>query len=168
MPRVLALLAAVHQTGSLALACDKTGDSYRHGWGVLREARNAFGTPLVNSVRGRGATLTPFGEKLLWAEKRIAARLNPTLESLASEVEAELERASPDSRGVLRVVASHAFAMTALRDFLARRHVPVELTYSGSSEALASFQHGDCDVAGFHVPVGELEAHVLEAYGKWL
>lgn len=168
MPRLLALLAAVHDTGSLALACARTGDSYRHGWGVLREAREAFGTPLVNSVRGRGASLTPFGEKLLWAEKRISARLMPTLESLASELEAELARAAPDPRGVLRVVASHAFALTALRDFLARRHVPVELSYRGSSEALAAFHHGDCDVAGFHVPVGELEAQVLSSYSKWL
>src|SRR5262252_1325355 len=110
MTRVLALLGAIHHSGSLALACARTGDSYRHGWGVLREARKAFGTPLVTSVRGRGASLTPFGQKLLWAEKRIAARLNPTLEALATELEAELERASPDSRGVLRMVASHAFA----------------------------------------------------------
>lgn len=168
MPRLLALLGAIHDTGSLALACKRTGDSYRHGWGVLREATSLFGTPLVTSVRGRGATLTPFGEKLLWAEKRISARLLPTLEGLSTELEAELERASPQSRGVLRVVASHAFAMTALRDFLARRHIPVELAYRGSSEALASFHHGDCDVAGFHVPVGGLEAQVLDAYGKWL
>jgi len=168
LPRVLAILAAIHETGSLALACAKTGDSYRHGWGVLREARDVFGTPLVDSVRGRGATLTAFGRKLLWAEKRISARLLPTLEGLASELEAELERASPESRGVLRAVASHAFAMTALRDFLARRHIPVELSYRGSSDALASFHHGDCDVAGFHVPVGELEPQVLAAYAKWL
>jgi molybdate transport repressor ModE-like protein len=168
MPRLLALLGAIHDTGSLALACKKTGDSYRHGWGVLREARAVFGAPLVDSVRGRGATLTPLGEKLLWAEKRISARMLPTLESLSSELEAELERASPQSLGVLRVVASHAFAMTALRDFLARRHIPVELAYRGSSDALASFHHGDCDVAGFHVPVGELEPKVLASYGKWL
>ena len=168
MPRLLALLAAIHDTGSLALACAKTGDSYRHGWGVLREAREVFGVPLVDSVRGRGATLTAFGEKLLWSEKRISARLMPTLEGLSSELEAELERASPESRGVLRVIASHAFAMTALRDFLARRHIPVELAYRGSSDALASFHHGDCDVAGFHVPVGDLEPLVLAVYERWL
>ena len=168
MPRLLALLTAIHETGSLALACMKTGDSYRHGWGVLREAREAFGAPLVNSVRGRGAALTPFGEKLLWAEKRISARLVPTLESLATELEAELERASPDSRGVVRIIASHAFAMTTLRDFLAKRHVPVELSYRGSSEALEEFHHGNCDIAGFNVPVGELKDEVLSHYARWL
>jgi molybdate transport repressor ModE-like protein len=168
MPQLLALLAGIHETGSLVLACEKTKNSYRHGWGIVRKARQVFGASLVTSVRGRGAKLTALGEALLWAEKRIAARLSPTLEGLATELEAELERASPDSRGVLRMNASHAFAVTALRDFLARRHLPIELSYRGSSEALATFHHGECDVAGFHVPRGELEGAVLALYTKWL
>jgi molybdate transport repressor ModE-like protein len=168
MPQLLALLAGIHETGSLVLACEKTGSSYRHGWGIVRKARQVFGASLVTSVRGRGAKLTSLGEALLWAEKRITARLSPTLEGLASELEAELERASPDSRGALRINASHAFAVTTLRDFLARRHIPVELNYRGSSEALATFHHAECDVAGFHVPRGELEAPVLALYAKWL
>jgi len=168
MAPLLALLAAIHETGSLVDACKRTGDSYRHAWGLVQRAGAAFGAPLVSASRGRGAKLTRLGETLLWAEKRISARLQPTLESLATELEAELERASPDSRGVLRVVASHAFAMTALRDFLARRHIPVELAYRGSSEALAALARGETDVSGFHVPVGELEAYMLGVYGKWL
>jgi molybdate transport repressor ModE-like protein len=168
MAPLLALLAAVHEKGSLVEACQHTGDSYRHAWGILRRAREVFGTSVVSASRGRGATLTPFGERLLWAEKRISARLAPTLEGLASELEAELERATPESGGVLRVIASQAFAMTALRDFLARRHLPVELAYRGSSDALASFHRGDCDVAGFHVPLGELEPQVLAAYARWV
>jgi molybdate transport repressor ModE-like protein len=168
MPRLLPLLAAIRETGSLALACEKTGNSYRHGWGVVRQARQALGAPLVASRRGRGATLTPLGEKLLWAEKRVAARLSPMLESLATELEAELERALPGSTGVLRIEASHAFALTALRDFLARRHIPVELNYQGSSAALAALNAGRCDLAGFHVPTGELEAQVFALYEKWL
>ncbi|HLX22253.1 MAG TPA: substrate-binding domain-containing protein, partial [Usitatibacter sp.] len=168
MHQLLPLLAAIHDTGSLALACDTVAVSYRHGWGVIRQAASAFGTPLVGTVRGRGAKLTALGEKLLWAEKRISARLSPTLESLSTELEAELERASPESRGSLRIHASHAFALTTLREALARRRVPVEISYKGSSQSLASFHHGDCDVAGFHVPVGELEKRVLGQYARWL
>ena len=168
LPQLFPLLSAIHETGSIALACKAVGNSYRHGWGLVRQARYAFGVPLVDSLRGRGAKLTPFGEKLLWAEKRIAARLSPTLESLATELEAELERTSPDSRGVLRIDASHAFALTILRDALARRHVPIEIDYKGSVQSLASFDHGDCDIAGFHVPVGELEQRVLSEYARWL
>jgi molybdate transport repressor ModE-like protein len=168
LPPLIPLLGAIHDTGSLAEACKAAGHSYRHAWGLLQEARQVFGAPLVASRRGRGATLTGLGEKLLWADKRIHARLAPALESLASEIEAELERASPDSRGVLRIHASHAFALTALRDFLARRHVPMEISYQGSSDALASLHHAGCDAAGFHVPIGELASAVLPLYGKWL
>ncbi|HEY2630677.1 MAG TPA: substrate-binding domain-containing protein [Usitatibacter sp.] len=168
MTQLLPLLAGIHETGSLALACGQAGASYRHGWGLVKQAGQVFGAPLVDSVRGRGAKLTALGEKLLWAEKRISARLSPTLESLATELEAELERASPNSRGVLRIHASHAFALTMLRDTLARRHLPLEISYKGSSQSLASFHHGDCDIAGFHVPVGELEKRLLSQYARWL
>ena len=168
MHRLIPLLAGIHETGTLAAACERTGDSYRHAWGLLQRGRQAFGAPLVIGSRGRGAKLTGLGDKLLWAEKRVAARLSPLLESVASEVEAELERASPDSRGALRIHASHAFAITALRDFLVHRHMPVEVTYDGSSEALASFHHAACDMAGFHIPKGDLERDVLALYAKWL
>lgn len=168
LPPLIPLLSAIHETGSLAEACKVAGHSYRHAWGLLQEARQVFGAPLVASIRGRGAKLTGLGERLLWADKRIHARLGPTLEALASEIEAEVERASPDSHGALRIHASHAFALTALRDFLARRHIAVEISYQGSSDALASLHHMGCDAAGFHVPVGELASAVLPLYGKWL
>jgi molybdate transport repressor ModE-like protein len=168
LPPLIPLLSAIHETGSLAKACEAVGHSYRHAWGLLQEARQVFGAPLVASTRGRGAALTGLGERLLWADKRIHARLGPTLEALASEIEAEIERASPDSRGVLRIHASHAFALTALRDFLTRRHIAVEISYEGSSNALASLHHAGCDAAGFHVPIGELASSVLPLYGKWL
>ena len=168
LPRLIPLLEAIHAAGSLAAACEKTRDSYRHAWGLIKQARQAFGAPLVVSTRGRGAKLTVLGEKLLWADKRIAARLSPLLESLASELEAELERASPGSGGVLRIQASHAYALTALRDFLARRHIPIEVSYEGSFAALAAFNHASCDAAGFHVPRGDLEQEVLPQYAKWL
>lgn len=168
LPRLIPLLGAIDDTGSLVRACEKCGQSYRHAWGLVRQARQVFGAPVVACARGRGARLTVLGEKLLWADKRITARLSPVLESLASELEAEIERASPDSRGILRIHASHAFALTALRDHLARRHIPIEITYQGSAEALASFHHAGCDAAGFHVPKGELQAEILPLYAKWL
>ena len=168
MHQLMPLLAGIYEDGSIALACEKAGVSYRHGWGLVRQASQAFGAPLVHSVRGRGAKLTPLGMKLHWAEKRIAARLSPTLDSMSTELEAEIERASPDSRGSLRINASHAYALTALRDALANRHVPAEINYQGSFEALASFHRGQCDIAGFHVPVGDLEQRVLLQYARWL
>jgi molybdate transport repressor ModE-like protein len=168
LPQLLVVLATVHESGNLKEACGKIGVSYRHAWGMIREGRKLFGAPLVTMSRGRGATLTSLGERLLWADRRIAARLSPALDSLASEVEVELERALRDAKVVLRIHASHGFAVQTLRDYLAEQDIPIDLKYRDSAEALASLQKSSCDLAGFHVPVGEFQAAALEHYGRWL
>ncbi|MFX8758760.1 hypothetical protein ABTM54_19175, partial [Acinetobacter baumannii] len=83
--------------------------SYRNAWGLLRDFDREFGAPLVVKSRGQGSKLSPLAEKLLWADKRIAARLSPTLDSLASELEAELEGVLSTPRQALRISASHGF-----------------------------------------------------------
>jgi molybdate transport repressor ModE-like protein len=165
--RTLALLAAIKEEGNLLRGARKIGMSYRHAWGTIREAGRVFGAPLLEMSRGRGAVLTPLGERLLWADRRVWARLAPVLDSLASELEAEIERAVSDLP-VLRVHASHGFAIELLRDLLVRRDVPVDLKYRASMEALASFAGSDCDIAGFHVPEGDLQEAVLAFYSRWL
>ena len=55
-----------------------------------------------------------------------------------------------------------------LRDFLLSLHLPVEVKYRGSMEALASLAGMNCEVAGFHVPVGNLQAPMLKFYARWL
>ncbi|MGN6226778.1 MAG: winged helix-turn-helix domain-containing protein, partial [Dyella sp.] len=87
---LLKLLLSVQETGSIAQAAQSVGLSYRYAWGLLHDAEKLFGTPLIHSDRGRGTGLTPLAEKLIWADRRISARLSPLLESLASELEAEL------------------------------------------------------------------------------
>src|SRR5690349_18355588 len=89
---LLGLLLAIQDTGSIAQAAKAVKLSYRYAWGLLREAERLFGKPLLETGRGRGTTLTPLAQKLVWADRRIAARLSPTLQSLASELEAELGR----------------------------------------------------------------------------
>ena len=83
---LLDLLATVQGTGSIAQAGRELGLSYRHAWGLLRQAEALFGQPLLLRGRGRGSALTALGEKLVWADARIGARLQPLLESLASEL----------------------------------------------------------------------------------
>jgi molybdate transport repressor ModE-like protein len=168
LPRVVELLIGIHETGTLAGACTRMKLSYRYAWGILQEGHQAFGVPLVESRRGRGAVLTPLGEKLVWADKRIAARLSPIFDSLASELEVELERALSDAQGILRMQASHGFAVELLRDWFARQQIPLDLKYRSSYEALSALDAGACDVAGFHIPLGEFQAPALEHYRDWL
>ena len=168
LPEVLSLCAALHEHGSLADASKQMGVSYRHAWGLLREAGRVFGVPLVQMSRGRGAKLSAFGEKLLWADKRIAARLSPLMDTLASELQAELERMLSRSQGMLRIHASHGFAVEALHQTLVDDGVSVEVRYVASQDALASLQSGGCELAGFHLPIGPLQAPARQQYKKFL
>lgn len=165
---LLDLLATVQGTGSIAQAGRELGLSYRHAWGLLRSAEALFGQPLLMRGRGRGSALTALGEKLVWADARIGARLQPLLESLASELEGELGRAQPRARAVPRLHASHGFAVAALREQLGARGVAVELRYRNSLEAVAALAHGECELAGFHVPLGAFEAEAAARYRAWL
>jgi molybdate transport repressor ModE-like protein len=168
---LLDLLATVQGTGSIAQAGRELGFSYRHAWGLLQQAEALFGEPLLMRGRGRGSALTALGEKLVWADARIGARLQPLLESLASELEGELGRAARSTtraRAVPRLHASHGFAVAALREQLATRQVAVELRYRNSQEAVAALAHGECELAGFHVPLGDFEAAAAQRYLAWL
>ena len=96
------------------------GLSYRYAWGMLREAEHLFGQRLLDTGRGRGTALTPLAQKLVWADRRIAARLSPTLDSLASELETELGKVSSRTLRTIRMDASHGFAVAALTAYLNR------------------------------------------------
>ncbi|HEX6833312.1 MAG TPA: substrate-binding domain-containing protein [Rudaea sp.] len=166
LQRMIELLVGIHETGSLARACTRSDLSYRYAWGVLQAGQKALGAPLATSTRGSGAKLTPLGEKLVWADKRIAARLSPLLDSLASEIEVEFERALAHTEAILRIHASHGFAVETLHRFLAREQVAADLKYRSSQEVLASFARGNCDFAGIHVPIGEFEKPFLTLYAR--
>src|ERR1700754_814451 len=80
--RTVALLVSVAEHGSLLQACAALKVSYRHAWQLIRQGEAQLGAPLLVMERGKGSTLSPLGEKLVWADRRIAARLSPTLASL--------------------------------------------------------------------------------------
>jgi molybdate transport repressor ModE-like protein len=166
-PRVVELLVKVDEHGSLASACGAIGASYRHAWQLLREGEALFGQPLLVMARGKGSQLTVLGERLVWAQRRVQARLSPLLDTLASELSAEIEKALSTAPARLRIHASHGFAVQALHEFIGRAGVAHELKYCSSAEALASLSNGGCDLAGFHVPLGEFEATAVEHYRPW-
>jgi molybdate transport repressor ModE-like protein len=165
---LLALLAGVQETGSLAQAARAAGQSYRHAWGVVKHAEGLFGAALIESGRGRGSVLTELAHRLIWADRRISARLSPLLESLASELERDLERSLEPSRAAVRIDASHGFAVARLMELMHAAELPVELRYRNSLESVASLARGDCDLAGLHVPIGEFEGRALKRYLRWL
>lgn len=149
--QLFVLLGAIHEQGKLTAAAKQAGISYRHGWNLLNKWAAFFGTELVTLEKGRGARLTPLGEKLLWAEQRVVARLQPQMENLASELNVEIHRALEDITPLLRMHASHGYAVALLPQFT--DNFQLDLQYKSPLDALASLNRGSCDIAGFHLPV---------------
>lgn len=168
-PQLFRLLRAIHDTGKLTLAAKATGISYRHGWDLVAKWTAIFGSVLVTMKRGKGAELTALGEKLLWAEQRTEANLFPQLENIASELNVAIRKAQQGATPVIRIHASHGYAIEQLPELMRRHgHAEVDLKYLGTVEALASLSRMTCDMAGFHVPLGEVGRRVWEHYAKWV
>lgn len=165
--RLIDVLCDIDEHGSLAQACKRSGSSYRHAWNLVREAENLLGQPLLEMRRGKGSSLTPLGQCFVWAQRRASARLSPMLETLAAELQAEVHRAMSVPLQPLRIVASHGFAVELLRERLGEQGVAVDWRYASSAEAAAALHAGACDVAGLHVPVGELGPVVAAHYAGW-
>jgi molybdate transport repressor ModE-like protein len=167
-PRLLELLAQVHTQGSLLAACQQLGMSYRHAWDLVRQGEAHFNATLLHMERGKGSTLSVLGEKLVWADHRITARLGPVLDSLASELATEIGRVVSSEPIVMRVHASHGYAIETLVESLTRQGLAIERRYCNSTEAAAALRDHACDAAGFHIPVGPLQASALAHYARWL
>lgn len=165
---LLGLLTSIQQTGSISQAARTVGLSYRYAWGLLREGEKLFGDTLMDKGRGRGTTLAPLAEKLIWADRRVAARLSPILESLSSELERELNKAAAGKSKTIRLHASHGFAVAALLNHMNEAKLPIELRYRNSTDAVAALSRRECDLAGFHVPLDDFEGPAVALYTRWL
>ncbi len=162
---LFSLLQAIVDNGSLRAATEECQLSYRHAWGMLQLWQQHFKHPLVELKRGRGngAILTAFGEKLLWEYQRIAARLEPELASLASELSSELAalmQMGPQSH--LRIAASHGLVIANLRDLAQKTQgLNLDVQFHGSLDSLQHYRAGRYDMAGFHLPEGKLGKALL-------
>jgi molybdate-binding protein len=65
---------------------------------------------------------------------------------------------------VIRVHASHGFAVSKLRELLGREaNLRLDLRYVSNQNSLVSLAHEGCDLAGMHLPQGELRAKSIAA-----
>ncbi len=155
------LLLAVREHGSIQHAARNTGVSYRHLWGALKHWQEVLGQPLVSWAQGQPARLTPFADRLLWAETRARARLTPHIEALRAELSRVLVDALDGTQQVLTVFASHDLALPLLREHAGGQGLHIELRFAGSMDALRALAAGRCVVAGFHVPALHHGGHVF-------
>ncbi len=165
---LIALLDGIAQSGKLTHSARLARISYRHAWNLIENWGAFLGSPLVQMRRGKGTKLTPLGERLLWAGRRVQSRLAPELEGLAGDFTREVNRALGVPDRALVVHASHDFAVALLRERLAARGLAMDLQNRGSFDALASLLRGDCVVAGFHVADGPLGSLLARRYAEGL
>ena len=169
-PELFRLLQAIDRSGSLRAAASDCRVSYRHAWGVLQKWEQKLAHPLVNLERGRGAGLTELGKLFLWEQKRIHARLEPELASLASELSSAANALlKAKEQSILHVFASHGLGVAMLRDMaLTSGLLTLDLQFRGSLDSVRLLKNGRCDLAGFHLPEGRLGGRLLRRFRPFL
>lgn len=85
-PRLMPLIQAIAETGSLAAAVSRCGISYRAGWGVMRECRAKLGGPLIESRLGQGSALTSLGQRLLHGHKAATEELERFQDEISFDI----------------------------------------------------------------------------------
>src|SRR5580658_4781911 len=100
---MLDFLNDIRASGKITRAAERSEVSYRHAWNLIEKWSSFFETALVERRQGRGTTLTPFGERLVWAGQRLQARLGPQLQNLAQELQTELNELLPQAATALRI-----------------------------------------------------------------
>jgi molybdate-binding protein len=83
----------------------------------------------------------------------VASDLNRWLAPLADDV---------------RIHASHGYAVATLVTALVASELPVDIKYRDGADAVSALARGECDLAGFHLPLGEFRAACADTYRRWL
>ncbi len=162
LDEVFALLAALKKEKNLRTAAGKLGYSYRKAWNLLNNLERDLGQSLVLKERGRGSRLNEFGEKFLEILQDSQQSLNSALNTQA-QIASQRLQTELNSSPILKIVASDHAGLCALRSTMG---VSVEI--AGSMNALKAFAHADCNMAGFHVPIGSLGVELLALYEAYL
>jgi putative molybdopterin biosynthesis protein len=147
---LMALLHAVQVQGSISAAAKSLQLSYRHVWGELKRWEVQLGENLLVWDKGQAARLSPFGTRLLYAERQAQARLAPQIEALQAELERSFAMAFDPKSQVLSLYASHDSALSRLRTHCAKKNLHLDITFTGSVDAIRALNEGRCMMAGFH------------------
>ena len=136
---MLDFLNDIRASGKITRAAERSEVSYRHAWNLIEKWSGFFETPLVERRQGRGTTLTPFGERLVWAGQRLQARLGPQLQNLAQELQTELNELLPGRRP--RHCASMPATASRCRSLQASCRPPAVQSACGTSATSATRPH---------------------------
>ncbi|PCJ30014.1 MAG: LysR family transcriptional regulator, partial [Gammaproteobacteria bacterium] len=106
--------------------------------------------------------LSVVGEKLLNANSQLLSRFSPELDNFSTQFSRDFSALLTQSNSSsLKLYASHGLAISQLRSQLNQHSsVNLDLHFYGSLESLRALNSSQCDIAGFHIPIGPM-AHSL-------
>ncbi len=107
-PGKIRLLEAIRDTGSITKAGVALGMSYRRAWLLVDDMNNCFRQPVIaaqaGGSHGGGASLTPFGKRLIDQYRAIEAEAHSATASRLGELEAAC-KGTPETATAMK---SHA------------------------------------------------------------
>ena len=164
-PVLFDLLRLIQLKGSLKQATQHANVSYRYAWGLLNKWQDRIGK-LVILEPGRGAHLSNIGEAILNANIKMNAKLSPELDNFSTEIKRDLVAIQANaSNASMNIFASHGLAVSALRQLINQQpHFTLDLHFHGSLESLHALDNKQCDIAGFHIPIGPLAKSQTKQY----
>ena len=112
-PGKISLLQAIDAVGSLSLAAQRIGMSYRRAWNLLDDLNGAFAKPLVTTAvggaQGGGARLTAQGARLIRAYEKLERGVKPLARrTFAGFTARRSSRKAPARRKLSRPLAARA------------------------------------------------------------
>lgn len=170
MGQLVQILMAIEKVGNLAAAAKICRLSYRHAWGMIRDGEKHLKTTLVQTVRGQGSVLTELAQQIVILYRRHEQLLHPHVQGVAQQLNAQLQELYAQQRHILRLHASHGFAVEGLMRWQSDHPsgFRMALQYRTGGEALALLQKKECDVAGFQLPTGKYQDAMLRLYQDYL
>jgi len=165
--RLLELLANINLHGSLQSAAKEVGISYRTAWEIIRYWNTAFDSPLCIMERGKGASLTLLGKKLIETKLKIESNCADTLHLTANELNRNIDELTQQNKKKKKVsaFASDDLAINFLKELNDQKnYLDIEFNPRGSLEALKQLQASPYNIAGFHFPEGDLAKQVAHEY----
>ena len=171
-PVLFRLLIGIQDAGSLKHGAAASGLSYRHAWGLIKRWEQEFRLPVVRFKRGRGkgAKLTPFGEKMVWvyrySEEQVGGRLSFISEELNQTLASYIQ---PEKSSHIQMYASHGMAVMYLYELIKEDpKFRINLQVHGSIDSLQNLYSGHCQIAGFHLPLQLTVGDLAPQYTRWL
>jgi putative molybdopterin biosynthesis protein len=159
---LISLLDTIRRTGSLNAASEEMGYSYRHLWNEVNRWEERFGKKLLERKRGQSCALTPFAEKLLWAEKEVQAKYALEIQQLRSSIEQAFAKVLSDVDSDIRVSGCPDEALLLMRNALTERQLFLDVGFNSSQKGLEDLRDGKVALAGFNFPLGAVRGSAAE------